>query len=241
MHRYSHSSQDGEANPGQSTLLFMKFPLALGLFAVSFLFPQLAHAQNRVTPDRFIVEPPTLQNLGFEWYIDGDDNRNATVRVEYRIAGSGGEWSQGMPLLRIGGEYIERAGIDYTTPHMFAGSILDLKEGTAYEARFTMEDPDGVGGDAVKVVNVSTRSEPKAYRQGRVRHVYSQYHTGEKEEPHYPGLVSAYHGSENTKGDWYVVGEDPVQPGDIIKMHGGLYKADLYNYPNWDSVPCDGT
>ena len=200
-----------------------------------------ASAQDGVQPGEFIIEPPTLQNLGFEWYIDGDDNRNATVQVEYRITGSASEWKKGMPLLRIGDEHIERAGIDYTTPHMFAGSILDLKIGTQYEARFTMEDPDGADGNAVKVVYVSTRAEPKAYRKGRVRHVYSQYYTGEKEEPNYPGLVSAYHGSANTKGDWYVVGEDPVQPGDIIKIHGGLYQGVLLNYPDWHNIPFDGT
>ena len=212
-----------------------------GFLILLFLVPQLSQAQDGVTPGKFIIEPPTLQNLGFEWYIDGDDNRNATVEVEYRIAGSGSEWSKGMPLLRIGDEHIGRAGIDYTTPHMFAGSILDLDTNTRYEARFTMEDPDGIEGEAVKVVNVSTRAEPKAYRKGRVRHVYSQYHTGEKEEPNYPGLVSAYHGSENTKGDWYVVGEDKVEPGDIIKIHGGLYQGVLLNYPDWHNIPFDGT
>ncbi len=206
------------------------------------LLPVTSMAQeNSTQPGEFIVEPPTLQNLGFEWYIAGGDaNRNATVKVEYRVAGSG-EWKIGMNLLRIGGEHIERAGIDYTTPHMFAGSILDLDEGTEYEARFTLEDPDGVEGDAVKVIRVSTRAEPKAYREGRVRHVYPEYYEGEKEEPSYPGLVSAYGGSENTKGDWYVVAEDPVQPGDIIKIHAGLYNADILNYPDWHNVPFDGT
>lgn len=210
-------------------------------FCVFLVLPHLSQAQNKVQPGKFIVDAPTLENLGFEWYIDGDDNRNATVKVEYRIAGSGKEWSRGMPLLRIGGEHIERAGIDYTVPRMFAGSILDLNIGTEYEARFTMEDPDGLGGEAIKVVNVSTRAEPKAYREGRVRHVYPEYYTGEKEEPSYPGLVSAYGGSLNTKGDWYVVGEDPVQPGDIIKIHAGLYKGDLLNYPDWHNIPFDGT
>jgi hypothetical protein len=208
---------------------------------ILFLLPHLLLAQNNVQPEKFIIEPPTLENLGFEWYIDGDDNRNATVKVEYRIAGSGEDWKQGMPLLRIGGEHIGRAGIDYTTPHMFAGSILDLEIGTEYEARFTMEDPDGVEGQAVNVVNVSTRAEPKAYRQGRVRHVYPEYYKGEMEEPNYPGLVSAYGGSKDTKGDWYVVAEDPVQPGDVIKIHAGLYNADILNYPDWHNVPFDGT
>lgn len=215
--------------------------LIAGFFIILFLLPHLSLAQNKVQEGKFIVEPPTLENLGFEWYINGDDNRNATVKVEYRIAGSGKEWKKGMPLLRIGGEHIGRAGIDYTTPHMFAGSILDVNSDTKYEARFTLEDPDGVEGEAVKLVNVSTRAEPKAARGGRVRHVYSQYYMGEKEEPNYPGLVSAYGGSRDTKGDWNVVAEDVVQPGDIIKIHGGLYQGVLLNYPDWNNIPFDGT
>ena len=97
-----------------------------GIIIILFLFPHFLQAQDKVKVKNFIIEPPTLENLGFEWYIDGDVNRNATVKVEYRIAESAKEWKKGMPLLRIGGEHIERAGIDYTTPHMFAGSILDL-------------------------------------------------------------------------------------------------------------------
>jgi len=27
------------------------------------------------------IEPPTLIKLGFEWFVEGDDNRNATVAV----------------------------------------------------------------------------------------------------------------------------------------------------------------
>lgn len=218
------------------------FQILIGsFFILFFLLPNVSKAQNRVTVGKFIIEPPTLENLGFEWYIEGDLNRNATVKVEYRIAASAKEWKKGIPLLRIGGEHITRAGIDYTTPHMFAGSILDLNSNTSYEARFTLEDPDGVEGEAVKVVKVSTRAEPKAANGGRVRHVYSQYYTGEKLEPNYPGLVSAYNGSKDTKGDWYVVSEDKVQPGDIIKIHGGLYQGVLLNYPDWNNIPFDGT
>ena len=35
---------------------------------------------NRVLPGEFLIDPPTLQNLGFEWFIEGDANRNAEVR-----------------------------------------------------------------------------------------------------------------------------------------------------------------
>jgi hypothetical protein len=38
---------------------------------------------NKVKAGEFVVEPPTLICLGFEWHIDGDDNRNATVDVHY--------------------------------------------------------------------------------------------------------------------------------------------------------------
>ena len=34
-----------------------------------------------------LIEPPTLINLGFEWLIEGDDNRNAAVAVSYRKTG----------------------------------------------------------------------------------------------------------------------------------------------------------
>ena len=44
-------------------------------------------AENGVRPGEFIVEPPTLICLGFEWEISGDDNRNATVDVSYRAPG----------------------------------------------------------------------------------------------------------------------------------------------------------
>jgi hypothetical protein len=47
----------------------------------------------------FVIDPPTLQNLGFEWFIEGDEDRNATVAVSYREAGATG-WRQALPLLR---------------------------------------------------------------------------------------------------------------------------------------------
>src|SRR5262245_48203297 len=62
---------------------------------------------NAVTAGAFIVDPPTLINLGFEWFIQGDDNRNASVDVSYRKQGSG-EWKQSLPMLRLQGERIKQ-------------------------------------------------------------------------------------------------------------------------------------
>ncbi len=66
--------------------------LISGIIIMLLLLPGLSKAQNGVQGGEFIVEPATLENLGFEWYIDGDDNRNASVKVEYRMAGSDNEW-----------------------------------------------------------------------------------------------------------------------------------------------------
>jgi hypothetical protein len=196
-------------------------------------------AQNDVRPGRFVVEPPTLICLGFEWEISGDDNRNATVEVAYRRTGQS-EWKDALPLLRMGGERVfrDREHLDYTVPHRFAGSILDLEPGVEYECRLTMRDPDGVRGQAVQTAKVRTRSEPRAAEGGRTLHVYPPDWKGSKQESAFTGLKAAYYGSG--LGDWSVVTERKARPGDIILVHAGLYKADRLNYVDPLGVPFDG-
>ena len=57
-------------------------------------------AQNATAPGPFHVEHPTLLNLGFEWAIDGDANRNAVVEVRFRKEGAS-EWRPALPLLHV--------------------------------------------------------------------------------------------------------------------------------------------
>src|SRR3954468_22495820 len=64
-----------------------------------------AYADDKVTPGELVIDHPTLINLGFEWPIQGDDNRNAQVVVAYRRQGEG-PWKDGLPLLRLQGERI---------------------------------------------------------------------------------------------------------------------------------------
>src|SRR5688572_33442209 len=96
-----------------------------------------AQAADTTTPGELYVEPPTLIALGFEWGIDGDDNRNAKVTLEYRKRGDAqGAWARGMDLMRLQGEEVWlRGALDYTAPNMFAGSVWDLEEGTEYDIR----------------------------------------------------------------------------------------------------------
>lgn len=83
------------------------------------------HAANPVAARNFYAEPPTLISLGFEWQIEGDDNRNASVAVSWQKRGDTA-WKEGLPLLRIGNEILNENAIQFTTPNMFAGSIFDL-------------------------------------------------------------------------------------------------------------------
>ena len=55
---------------------------------------------NKVKAGELVIDPPTLINLGFEWVIKGDDNRNAKVEVSYRRKGDKA-WKTAMPLLRL--------------------------------------------------------------------------------------------------------------------------------------------
>ena len=190
-----------------------------------------ALAVDPVTAGKIVVESPTLICAGFEWPVLGDDNRNASVTVEYRKSGST-TWKTGLPLLRLHNEQVFYPEIDliYESPNMFAGSIFDLEPATEYECRFTLSDPDGVRGEAVQTVSVVTRKEPEIPTGGRTLHVYPADYKGQKEEPSFEGILNAYYGPG--RGLW---GSAQVRPGDIILVHGGLYKTERLRYyePYW--------
>jgi hypothetical protein len=147
---------------------------------------------NSVSSVEFVIDPPTLINLGFEWFIQGDENRNASVAVSYRKKGETA-WKPALPMLRLKGERVyQQAQVDVISPNMFAGSIMDLDPDTDYEAQFVMTDPDGVRGESRRVVTVRTRPEPVPYEGGRVFHVYPHGYSGQKIEPSFEGLMCAY-------------------------------------------------
>lgn len=199
-----------------------------------------ADAENGTLAGKFVVEHPTLLNLGFEWQIHGDKNRNATVTVQFRKVGES-SWRQALPLVRIGGEsvYRRQEHLDYTVPDGFAGSILNLKAGTEYECQFQLTDPDGTSGEVTHTVRVKTRSEPQPSKEGRTLHVYGPNYEGQRQEPSFTSLLQAYYGAG--LGDWNVVWERRAQPGDTILIHAGLYKSDRLNYVDPQMTPFDGT
>jgi hypothetical protein len=198
-----------------------------------------------VTAGELIVDPATLTNLGFEWVISGDDNRNAKVDVSYRRKGSVA-WKTAMPLMRVGGEHVYWGNaeaddhiINVVVPQMFAGSILDLEPGTVYEARFVLSDPDG--GNTTRIVTAATRPEPRPFVGGHVYHVYPPDWKGAKEPHSYVGLNCAYN-YHCGGGDESMADRPRVQAGDIILVHAGVYGS-LYDWysRNSSTRPVEGT
>ncbi len=180
----------------------------LGLWLVMVLTAATAMA---ATPGELTVEPPTLHCAGFHWEVADDDNNNATANIEFRKAGAG-EWKKGLDFMRL-----EADGRQWV-----AGSLFDLEPGTDYEAKITLVDPDGVGGEATQTVTFKTRTEPVKPEGGKIYHVYPEGADG-GETP----LLGE-------DGDWRAALADPatLQPGDRVKFHTGEYSLS----PNIEKV-----
>jgi hypothetical protein len=190
---------------------------------------------NAVTPGEFVVEPTTLISAGFEWYVTGDANRNATVTVYYRPARGNFPWSQAMNLIRLHNELaVNQPYYTYTAPNGFAGSIFDLQPDTEYEAQLTMSDPNGVNGNPVQTATFRTQAQPAPYT-GSDAHTYHVYPTGTDlstvaTAPNaYPGLLGAYYNCQ-VEDDWNKMCQLRVVAGDTIVVHAGVYQDDRYHY-----------
>jgi len=198
---------------------------------------------DATTVGAFVVEPATQLSLGFDWRIAGDDNRSARVDVAYRKTGEQA-WRDALPLLRLQNEVVgQKAGtlhaenpFNYVAPNMFSGSILNLEPDTAYEARFTLSDPDGVQGEATKTVTVRTKKAPDVVAGGSVYHVYPIGYEGPRQEPAFTGLMPAYYITCHTS-DWQNAYPARVQPGDVILVHAGLYLGNRLYYPGSGNPP----
>jgi hypothetical protein len=85
--------------------------------------------------------------------VTGDDDRDASVAVRVREAGSD-TWRDAPPLFRVWPETIT-----VTVPQQFAGSVFDLAPGTTYEVELAVADPDG-GGTTI-LETAATRALPR--------------------------------------------------------------------------------
>jgi hypothetical protein len=155
---------------------------------------------NPTTPGA-LTAYTTLVSAGFEWRIDGDDNANCAVAVEYRRLG--GAWKPAQPLLRV--EHgIWTHGED--PGNLLAGSIFFLQPGTRYEARLTLSDPDGGADQRIVAFTTRTLAHGPALR---VLYVVpgSGGGSGSQDDP-LRGLAAA---------------DSVARPGDVILVQPGFY------------------
>ncbi|HEX8029487.1 MAG TPA: hypothetical protein VF491_13530 [Vicinamibacterales bacterium] len=212
-------------------------------------------ASNQVTAGEVVIEHPTLTNIGLEWHIDGDANRNASVDTSFRKQGETA-WRKALPMLRLQGEQtFSRNTWNLVAPNAFMGSVLDLEPGTNYEVRMVMRDPDGVrdqasgigdrgkssqsqvasAADATRTITVRTRPEPEPAEGGKTYHVYPVKWKGAKLEPAFEGIMCAYNYYCGA-GDTAPGGRPRVKAGDTILVHAGTYAYHWEFYGNQTTV-----
>ena len=186
------------------------------------------------------LEPPTLISLGFEWQIDGDDNRNAAVTVSYS-QDRRDDLATRVAAVRLQRERIDADVLRYTTPNMFAGSVFDLEPGTEYEGQFVLSDPDGVEGRGENSRQSPHPCRAKPFAGGHTSpRVSSGLSPAIKQMPAFTGLLAVYYmGSSGADNHNSFPGR--VRPGDTILVHAGIYKDNRFRYGGGLGTLSDGT
>ncbi|MEZ4273280.1 MAG: hypothetical protein R3C68_18130, partial [Myxococcota bacterium] len=118
-----------------------------------------------------------------------------------------------------------------------AGSALLLKPGTHYEFRLTLSDPDG--GSTQRVVQATTRVQPRAYVGGRTFYVMpgSGGGTGTASDP-LRGLASA--DAKAQAGDLFLLQAGSYLGGTALTKDGSAGKPITYRGLTPESVILDG-
>ena len=183
------------------------FAAALSLFSIGVLSAMSALSADALsdglTPGEIRTES-TYRCIGVQWFIEGDDDLDASAEVAYRRCGEQ-IWRAAQPLLRVEPGSFNEDGVD--PGNLLAGSIFDLIPDVEYELRIYLDDPDG--GGAIETVVVRTRAEPRDPIHPRLRHVV-------------PG-----HGGGNGTADnpfrGIAAADADASPGDVFLLGAGTY------------------
>ena len=153
------------------------------------------------------LEKPTFHCVGVRCFVTGDENGNAAVKLEYRKRGSAA-WKRALDLFGVETEYVKGVNIPAGS-RLFAGSVFDLEEDTAYDLRLTLKDADG--GQATKTIAAKTWKEPQIPKNGRLRYVVpgNGGGAGTKANP-FKGIAAA---------------DATAKPGDVFVLARGVYQG----------------
>jgi uncharacterized repeat protein (TIGR01451 family) len=145
------------------------------------------------------------QHIGALWWIEGDDDLDSRLSMEFRRLGETA-WQPAAPGMRAYPTLIVQGaplGLNY-----WAASAMFLEPGTSYELRLTLTDPDG--GGATRAVSATTRTELQPDPAGRLRYVIPGSGGGDGT------LANPLRGLQ--------AAADAAQPGDIFHVAAGTYQ-----------------
>ena len=129
-----------------------------------------AQSGDATIPGTVTAPFPTINNLAIEWKIDGDENLNGVVTVNYREVGED-DWRDAMPLRRVPAGQSRRTRPIFHWENKHSGSIFDLEPATEYEVALSLHDPDG--GSAERSLRAHTRPVPTSPPDASVRRLTS--------------------------------------------------------------------
>ena len=150
---------------------------------------------------------PTFENMGVEVRHLGDNNFNATGDVFYRVKGQG-VWKQGHPLVMVGDTMVDPKTGATTNPRFYT-SLFRLQEGTAYEVKVELKDPDGVAKQP-EVITANTRNSKVPTGSGK--HRYAN-----------PAAAGGGDGSKAKPFNTLEAAFKGAGPGDTIHLAKGFY------------------
>lgn len=163
----------------------------------------LSPAANSITPGTPRTDA-TFQHIGVLWPVDGDDDLDSSMTLEFRRQGDV-VWQSGAPAMRAYPSIIvdgEALNLNY-----WAASAMFLAAGQTYELRLSLTDPDG--GGATQVITAATRLELQPAADARVRFV-----------------VPGSGGGDGSAGNPFLglpAAAADAQPGDLFKIAAGNY------------------
>jgi hypothetical protein len=133
--------------------------------------------------------------------VSGDENRNASAELQWRMAGEG-SFRAGHPLTRVDATH-------------FVGSLFWLTPGRQYEVQVQLFDPDGLAGSPAAAATLQTRPDILVEPSGRTLYVSP---TGNDTSPGTdPGspLRTIQRGA------------NLAQPGDLVLIRPGVYRESV--------------
>jgi len=166
---------------------------------------------NGIVIGTLTINSDTFHSIGMVWEIGGgDQNHDAVVTVKYRKVGDP-FFKNGLNLIRC--DYLAEWGGPNDQVNNFAGSLMFLTPGTAYEVVLELLDPDG--GSAIRVFETTTRAIP-VKPTGSIKYCVEGTSGGD--------------GSTGSPWQGLAVADANASPGDVIRLrptNGAFARATL--------------